>query len=119
MSDIFLKPYAPSEDGIYAKYFYKDENINLVRVWEKFLTGQFDKPKEGLKMTLLLIANMILFGRDPRKKVTMWLFELVEDLDSFNSFAWGSYVFMMTCHYLRQAFWAANAPFKQIAHYNL
>ena len=119
MSDIFLKPYAPTEDGIHAKYFDKDENINLGRVWEKFLTGEFDKRKDGLKMALLLIANMILFGRDPRKKVTLWLFELVEDLDSFNSFAWGSYVFMMTCHYLRQAFRTANAPFKQIAHYNL
>ncbi|KAK0603067.1 hypothetical protein LWI29_001085 [Acer saccharum] len=100
MSNIFLKQYTPIEDGIHARYFEKDENIHLVNVWEKFLTGQFDKPTDGLKMALLLIANMILFGRDPRKRVTLWLLELVEDLESFNSFAWGSYVYMMTCHYL-------------------
>ena len=80
MSNIFLKPYAPIEAEIHARYFEKDENIHLISLWEMFRFGQFDKPKDGLKMTLLLIANMILFGRDPRKKVTLWLFELVEDL---------------------------------------
>ena len=119
MSDIFSKPYAPIEDGIHAKYFKNDENLHLVTVWEKFQSGRFDKPKDGLKMALLLVANMILFGRDQRKKVILWVFELVEDLESFNSFQWGSYVYMMTCHYLRQAFWAVNKPLKTIAIYNL
>ena len=119
MSDIFLKPYAPIEGGIHERYFDNDENLHLVSVWEKFLTGKFVKPKDGLKMALMLIANNILFGRDQRKKVTLWLFALVEDLESFNSFKWGSYVYMMTCHYLRQAFRAANKPTKRIAHYNL
>ncbi|KAK2663515.1 hypothetical protein Ddye_002089 [Dipteronia dyeriana] len=38
------------------------------------------------------------------KKVTNWLYNLVDDFDAFNSFAWGHYVFKMTMHYLRHGF---------------
>ncbi|KAK2648634.1 hypothetical protein Ddye_016123 [Dipteronia dyeriana] len=81
--------------------------------------GQFEEPKDGLKMALVLIANNVLFGQDLRRKVSLWLFALVEDLKSFDSFPWGSYVYMMTIHYLRQGFRSANASRKVVAHYNL
>ncbi|KAK2662194.1 hypothetical protein Ddye_000768 [Dipteronia dyeriana] len=70
-------------------------------------------------MTLVLIANNVLFGQDLRRKVSLWLFALVEDLESFNSFLWGTYVYMMRIHYLRQGFRSANASRKVVAHYNL
>ncbi|KAK3225466.1 hypothetical protein Dsin_005328 [Dipteronia sinensis] len=70
-------------------------------------------------MALVLIANNVLFGQDLRRKATLWLFQMVEDLEAFSSFPWGSYVYMMTIHYLRQGFRSANAPLKHIAHYNL
>ncbi|KAK3172223.1 hypothetical protein Dsin_032948 [Dipteronia sinensis] len=119
MSDIFLKPYAATPDGIHVRYFENDENIRLTDVWATFMGGRFKQPKDGLKMDLVLIGNNVLFGQDFRRKVTLWLFQLVEDLEAFNSFPWGSYVYMMTIHYLRQGFRSANAPLKHIAHYNL
>ncbi|KAK3211389.1 hypothetical protein Dsin_016095 [Dipteronia sinensis] len=81
--------------------------------------GDFDQPKDGLKMALVLIANNVLFGQDLMRKATLWLFQMVEDLEAFSSFPWGSYVYMMTIHYLRQGFRSANAPLKHITHYNL
>ncbi|KAK2662136.1 hypothetical protein Ddye_000710 [Dipteronia dyeriana] len=96
-----------------------DENLQLKHVWEKFMGGQFEQPKDGLKMALVLIANNVLFGQDLRRKVSLWLFALVEDLKSFDSFPWGSYVYMMTIHYLRQGFQSANASRKVVAYYNL
>ncbi|KAK3230449.1 hypothetical protein Dsin_002330 [Dipteronia sinensis] len=119
MSDIFLKPYAATKDGIHVRYFTNNENIRLTDVWARFMAVGFDQPKDGLKMALVLIANNVLFGQDLRRKATLWLFQMVEDLEAFSSFLWGSYVYMMTIHYLRQGFRSANAPLKHIAHYNL
>ncbi|KAK2646490.1 hypothetical protein Ddye_021685 [Dipteronia dyeriana] len=119
MSDIFLKTYHVISGGIHDRYFEGDENLLLKHVWEKFMGGQFEKPKDGLKMTPVLIANNVLFGQDLRRKVSLWLFALVKDLKSFDSFPWGSYVYMMTIHYLRQGFRSANASRKVVAHYNL
>ncbi|KAK3225586.1 hypothetical protein Dsin_005448 [Dipteronia sinensis] len=100
MSDIFLQPYAATKDGIHVRYFENDENMRLTDVWARFLAGGFDQPKDGLKMALVLIANNVLFGQDLRRKVTLRLFKMVEDLEAFNSFPWGSYVYMMIIHYL-------------------
>ncbi|KAK3185019.1 hypothetical protein Dsin_032305 [Dipteronia sinensis] len=49
MSDIFLKPYAATKDGIHVRYFENDENIRLTDVWARFMAGGFDQPKDGLK----------------------------------------------------------------------
>ncbi|KAK2656149.1 hypothetical protein Ddye_009201 [Dipteronia dyeriana] len=119
MSDIFLKTYHVISGGIHDRYFGGDENLQLKHVWEKFMGGQFEQPKDGLKMALVLIANNVLFGQDLRRKVSLWLFALVEDLKSFDSFPWGSYVYMITVHYLRQGFRSANASRKVFTHYNL
>ncbi|KAK3199062.1 hypothetical protein Dsin_022477 [Dipteronia sinensis] len=79
MSNIFLKPYVATQDGIHVRYFENDENIRLTDVWARFLAEGFDQPKDGLKMALALIANNVLFGQDLRRKVTLWPFQMVED----------------------------------------
>ncbi|KAK2654878.1 hypothetical protein Ddye_014734 [Dipteronia dyeriana] len=63
----------------------------------------------GKKMALFLIANNVLFGQPFDKKVTPWLFNLVDDLEAFNGLAWGHYVFKMTLHYLRHDFRSRNS----------
>ncbi|KAK2648779.1 hypothetical protein Ddye_016268 [Dipteronia dyeriana] len=89
MSDIFLKTYHVISGGIHDRYFGEDENLQLKHVWEKFMGGQFEEPNDGLKMALELIANNVLFGQDLRRKVSLWLFALVEDLKSFDFFSMG------------------------------
>ncbi|KAK2640623.1 hypothetical protein Ddye_028418 [Dipteronia dyeriana] len=112
-------PGVTREDEFHFLIFQGDENLQLKHVWEKFMGGQFEQPNDGLKMALVLIANNVLFGQDLRRKVSLWLFALVEDLKSFDSFPWGSYVYMMTIHYLSQGFRSANASRKVVAYYNL
>ncbi|KAK2658902.1 hypothetical protein Ddye_005435 [Dipteronia dyeriana] len=50
MSDIFLKTYHVISGGIHDRYFTEDENLQLKHVWENFMGGQFEQPKDGLKM---------------------------------------------------------------------
>ncbi|EOY31902.1 Uncharacterized protein TCM_039247 [Theobroma cacao] len=63
------------------------------------------------KMALILIANNILFGENYRRKVTSWLLSLVEDIDAWNVFLWGQYIWRLIKDYLLKwfkvaAFWA-------------
>ena len=46
----------------------------------------FEHQEDVLKMTLVLFVERFLFGTDYKKKVSPWLFTLVEDLKQFNSF---------------------------------
>ena len=57
---------------------------------------------DAVKITLVFFVKNILCARDYRKKISPWLWTLVEDLNIFSSFAWGKYVYQMTVHYLRQ-----------------
>ena len=56
-----------------------------------------------LKMSLVLFVERFLFGCDYRKIVSPWLFSLVENMEQFNSFPLGKFVFQMTLHYLNNA----------------
>ncbi|WRX26833.1 Ulp1 protease family [Theobroma cacao] len=55
-------------------------------------------------MALVLIVNNILFGQDYRRRVTPWLLSLVEDIDAWNVFPWGHYVWKLTLDYLLKGF---------------
>ncbi|KAK1584511.1 hypothetical protein Q3G72_033644 [Acer saccharum] len=67
------------------------------------MAEDFDRPHDALKLALLLFANTVLFSQDDRNQVAYWMFSLVEEVQAFNNFAWGHYVFKMTLHYIRQA----------------
>ncbi|EOY31989.1 Uncharacterized protein TCM_039370 [Theobroma cacao] len=59
---------------------------------------------DATKMALVLITNNILFGQDYRRRVTPWLLSLVEDIDAWNVFPWGYYVWKLTLDYLLKGF---------------
>ncbi|KAK3212738.1 hypothetical protein Dsin_017444 [Dipteronia sinensis] len=69
-------------------------------------------------MALVLFANNFLFGQDYRRQVTYWLLSLVEDIDAFNLFPWGHYVFKMTLHYIPIGF-KVPEPMGPARRYNL
>ncbi|KAK2655435.1 hypothetical protein Ddye_008487 [Dipteronia dyeriana] len=87
-------------DGIHMRYFGGDGYLLLDQHLNRFLRGGFEKKGDGLKMTLILFTNNILFGQDYRRQVTYWLMSLIEDIKAFNSFPWGHYVFKMTLYYI-------------------
>ncbi|KAK0583517.1 hypothetical protein LWI29_037739 [Acer saccharum] len=111
LSEIINTPYVANADGIHKRYWLgqEGEDLKLSTVYERFLKRKFKHPDDSLKMGLFLIANNVLFDQPLDKKVTNWLFNFVDDLDAFNSFAWGHYVFKMTIHYLRHGFRSRNS----------
>ena len=65
--------------------------------------ARFEHREDPLKIALVLFVERFLFGANYRKTVSPWLFTLVEDMEQFNSFLWGKFVFQMTFHYLNNA----------------
>ncbi|KAK2663314.1 hypothetical protein Ddye_001888 [Dipteronia dyeriana] len=111
ISEIINMPYVANENGIHKRYWPEEEvkDLKLSTVYDRFVASNFLDAEDSLKMTLFLIANNVLFGQSFDKKVTPWLFNLVNDLDAFDGFAWGHYVFKMTQHYLRHGFRSRNS----------
>ena len=64
---------------------------------------RFEHREDPLKIILVLFVEIFLFGADYRKTVSPWLFSLAEDMEQFNSFLWGKFVFQMTLYYLNNA----------------
>ncbi|KAK3221290.1 hypothetical protein Dsin_008315 [Dipteronia sinensis] len=110
LSDIINNTYVANPEGIQKRYWpgEEGEDLKLATVYDRFLKRNFLEADDSLKMALLLIGNNVLFGQPYDKKITNWLFNLVDNLEAFNSIAWGHYVFKMTMHYLRHGFRSRN-----------
>ena len=63
------------------------------------VTFQFKKPSDAIKIVLVMFVVAFLFY-DCRTKVDLWIFNLVDDIQQFNSFPREIYVYRMTYHYL-------------------
>ena len=62
--------------------------------------ARFEHRDDPLKITLVLFVERFLFGADYRKTISSWLFSLAEDMEQFNNFLWGKFIFQMTLYYL-------------------
>ena len=82
--------------------YWPSLNLNVCDLTWSFTdaTFQFKKPSYATKIALVLFGVTILFGYDYKTKVDPWIFNLVEDIQQFNSFPWEKYVYQMTYHYL-------------------
>ncbi|KAK1564557.1 hypothetical protein Q3G72_005743 [Acer saccharum] len=118
LPDIFLRDYVPVPDGIHIRYFGGHGGLLLQDVLSRFFSRSFKREGDALKMALVLFVNNILFGQDYRRQVTYWLMTLFEDIEAFNSFPWGHYVFKMTLHYIRSGF-KVPEPLGPTRRYNL
>ena len=100
-SNPITKVYTSIEGGIFMTYWHS-LNLNVRDLTRSFTeaTFQFKKPSNAVKIVLILFVVTFLFGYDYRTKVNLWIFNLVEDIQQFNSFTWGKYVHQMTYHYL-------------------
>ncbi|KAK2644740.1 hypothetical protein Ddye_019935 [Dipteronia dyeriana] len=109
--EIVNTPYVANENGIHKRYLPDEEaeDLKLSTVYDRFIASNFLKADDLLKIALFLIANNVLFGQPFDKKVTPWLFNLFDDLEAFNGFAWGHYVFKMMLHYLSHGFRSRNS----------
>ncbi|EOX93417.1 Uncharacterized protein TCM_002293 [Theobroma cacao] len=104
MPDVFRRLYEVAADGIHARYWNGEDSVKLQALLDTFRGGNFQRLGDESKMALVLIANNILFGQDYRRRMTPWLLSLVEDIDAWNVFPWGHYVWKLTLDYLLKGF---------------
>ncbi|EOY22973.1 Uncharacterized protein TCM_014994 [Theobroma cacao] len=104
MLDVFRQPYEVAADGIHSRYWNGQDSVKLQALLDPFLGSNFQRPGDATKMALVLIANNVLFGQDYRRWVTPWLLSLVEDIDAWNVFPLGHYIWKLTLDYLLKRF---------------
>ncbi|KAK0570868.1 hypothetical protein LWI29_007685 [Acer saccharum] len=119
LSDIPSREYEVVPGGIHTRYFQGKKKVVIADLKAPFMAEDFNRPHDALKLALLLFANRVLFGQDDRNQVAYWMFSLVEDVQAFNNFAWGHYIFKMTLHYIRQGFKVPADPLGPTTRYNL
>ena len=64
-------------------------------------------------MSHVHVELFFLIGTEERNSVPIWQLRLVDDLDAFNAFPWGSHVYKYTI------FWLKKAHVKRPKRYNL
>ncbi|KAL5846777.1 hypothetical protein ACOSQ3_010301 [Xanthoceras sorbifolium] len=87
---------------------------HMCRIWQKYFKGvkkvtgtklqtlfermeeEHDADDDMIKVALLLILEMTLLGKDLRTKVEYWAMKLVDNLEEFNRFPWGSFIYLRT-----------------------
>lgn len=89
-------------ESVHARYFGGQGTceVDIVRVLE---AGQFREEEDALKMAYVFVVFNVFIGKDDRAIVPNWLWCLVEDLPTFESFPWGTFIYSMTLHWLRNA----------------
>ncbi|KAL5741428.1 hypothetical protein ACOSP7_028160 [Xanthoceras sorbifolium] len=87
---------------IWQKYFKGAKKVTGTKLQSLFerLEEENDDDDDMIKLALLLILEMTLLGKYLRTKVEYWAMELVDNLEEFNWFPWGSYVYSRTLNSL-------------------
>ncbi|KAK0590188.1 hypothetical protein LWI29_023734 [Acer saccharum] len=65
-----------------------------------------------VKLALILLLEMTLVGKDDRTSILYWALELVDDLEAFNKFPWGSFIYARTFHSLSTCLHGRHDKFK-------
>ncbi|KAK2638789.1 hypothetical protein Ddye_026584 [Dipteronia dyeriana] len=79
--------------GIHERYFVGKDEISFEELRDVLSLSQFQQAYDSVKLCLMYMMNWILMGFDERVKIPVWQFRLVKDLDAFDVFPWGAYVY--------------------------
>ena len=92
------------EGGVLQRY-WPNGKVDVTTVENRLCEqgARFDHRKDPMKIVLILFVERFLFSANYRKTISPWLFSLAEDIEQFNSFPWGKFVFQMTLHYFNNA----------------
>ncbi|KAK0587509.1 hypothetical protein LWI29_024062 [Acer saccharum] len=66
-----------------------------------------------VKLALVLFLEMTLVGKDDRNAIQYWALQLVDDLDAFNKFPWGSFIYTRTFNSLSTCLVGRDDKFKE------
>ena len=62
---------------------------------------------------------MTLVGKDDRNVILYWALELVDDLDAFNKFPWGSFIYARTFNSLASCLVGRAPANRKVERYNI
>ncbi|PWA85223.1 phospholipase-like protein [Artemisia annua] len=73
---------------------YDGCNINVGMVYNKLYSEDFDKlsDNDAVRLSLVGLLVLVLLGREYNYKVDNWIWSLVDNLDAWNMYPWGSVV---------------------------
>ncbi|KAK2636187.1 hypothetical protein Ddye_030979 [Dipteronia dyeriana] len=98
-----MTKYAAVENGIHQWYFPGADEVSLKEIRGVVTVVEFGKAYDAIKLYLLYILNWILIGVDERFKIPVWQFQLVEDLDAFDTFPWGAHMYRNSIYSFKHA----------------
>ncbi|KAK3228443.1 hypothetical protein Dsin_000324 [Dipteronia sinensis] len=75
------------------KYFGGRDLVRFTKLQARIQQGKWQEQFDAVKLCLMLMVNCVLTGLDERDFILIWQLSLVNDLDAFNAFSWGSYVY--------------------------
>ncbi|KAK1577134.1 hypothetical protein Q3G72_019247 [Acer saccharum] len=96
--------YEVVENGMHDRYFRGQEEVEIEKLRAVLRIGNFEQQYDAVKLALLFMLNRILMGFDGIDKVPVWQFRLVEDLDAFDVFLWGTHVYRRSIYGFKRAF---------------
>ena len=69
--------------------------------------------QDALKIALVFFVERFLMGRDTRGRVDPFVMQLVNDLEAFNRYCWGTVSWELTYKYLSNALTGRAKKFKE------
>ncbi|KAK2655827.1 hypothetical protein Ddye_008879 [Dipteronia dyeriana] len=98
------------------------ETENTITIREDWGNAEYQKnlgpnnkisdDEDVVKLALILFLEMTLVGNDDRTSILYWALELVDDLDAFNKFPWGTFIYSRTFNSLSTCLLGRDDKFK-------
>ncbi|KAK2645937.1 hypothetical protein Ddye_021132 [Dipteronia dyeriana] len=84
-------------------YFQSSKvKVKMIVDWFRNLgsNNKISDDEDVVKLALILFLEMTLVRKDDRTSILYWALELVDDLDAFNNFPWGTFIYSSNRQFL-------------------
>ncbi|KAK2642552.1 hypothetical protein Ddye_024315 [Dipteronia dyeriana] len=103
------------KDSRLRRSYFQDSKVHVKMMIDWFRNlGLNNKYSDDdiVKSALILILEMTLVGKDDRTSILYWALKLADDLDAFNKFLWGSFLYDRTFNFLSTCLLGRDDKFK-------
>ncbi|GKA79093.1 phospholipase-like protein, partial [Tanacetum coccineum] len=102
-----LKPFDSARVVPFRDRVFGHANVTVRHLKEAFDGDEWHNINDVdvVRLCLVMFVEFVLLGREPKNKTHVHLLALVEDLDVFNQFPWGSYTWNVLYKSIRNAAW--------------
>ncbi|GJR95370.1 phospholipase-like protein [Tanacetum coccineum] len=102
-----LKPFDSALVVPFRDRVFGHANITVRHLKEAFDGDEWHNidDVDVVRLCLVMFVEFVLLGREPKNNAHVHLLALVEDLDAFNQFPWGSYTWSVLYKSIRNAAW--------------